>query len=200
MLKGMSRPPNSEKYNPSTVCNGGLIDFQDTRMMYGDANVYGTPAVANMAAYTTQASYPGYTMVQAGQQQMMPGQMMPVANQIPTQMIPVANQMPNQMMPGLMTPAQGPVVLGPPSEVCVQGVVYKLAEPTPTPNVNTAAVSKSKPPSDRAVEQRIEKKVQEYMAKNKSARPNVSSKASSNNSFIEEMNKLNASMGKKTRK
>jgi hypothetical protein len=195
------------------VCNGGLIDFQDTRMMFGDGNAYGIPAVANMAAYTTQASYPGYTMVQAmpggpgvpGVQGMMPAVpgvqgMMPGGPGMASQgMMPVGPSMPGVqgMMP--MPHTNGPIVLGPPSELYANGQVYKLASTETAASVSEPSVASNvKQPSDKELRQRVNQKVEEYFSNTR--KPVTNSRASTKSSFLQELNKLNASMGKKSKK
>lgn len=159
----MSRPPNTQPYQTSTVCNGGLIDFQDNRPMYTE-QVYAAPAVANLNAFTTQTNYPQYISAQPVYAN-NPAAM--YANQLASQ--PMYNTNTNVMpQPNMMynNMTQTQVIAGPPSEVYAHGKVYKVVEenmPSAAPLASPAALEKDT--LDRDIQQHVAQKVQEFMSK-----------------------------------
>ena len=193
----MSRPPNSQPYQTSTVCNGGLIDFQDNRPMYTE-QMYGAPAVANLNAFTTQTNYPQYISAQPTFNN-NPAVMYP--NQLASQ--PVFTNTPNGMpQPNMMynNMTQTQVIAGPPSEVYAHGKVYKAVDENmgttnTTPMASPAALEKDT--LDRDIQQHVAQKVQEFMSKTTKA--NLGSSFVSNDfdddtQFLKELKRLNSNL------
>lgn len=193
----MSRPPNSQPYQTNTVCNGGLIDFQDNRPMYTE-QVYGAPAVANLNAFTTQTNYPQYIAAQ------------PVYNNNPAILYPnqlasqpmfanTPNAMPQpNMMYNNMTQTQ--VIAGPPSEVYAHGKVYKAVDENMTATGTTPMASPAtleKDTLDRDIQQHVAQKVQEFMSKtnkNNLGSAFVSDDFGDDAQFLKELKRLNNNM------
>lgn len=179
----MSRPPNQSVYQPANVCNGGLIDFQDSAIRFPvpveqPCNV---PPVANMQPYTLQSSY------------MQPMQAMPTATPF-TQ---------HQYMTPFNNMTQAQVLVGAPSELYAHGKVYRVVdEPMPgaastlastaAPGASTPAVRERANITDRDINRRVEDKIQEFMAKTKNLGSSAKSgKVSTKDAFAAELKKVN---------
>lgn len=178
----MSRPPNQSVYHPASVCNGGLIDFQDTaiRLPIPVEQPCNVQPVANMQAYTMQSNY------------MQPMQPM----QTPT---PFTQ---HQFMPPFNGMTQAQVLVGAPSELYAHGKVYRVVdEPAvgtasavspATASAATTPVVRERVISDREISKRVDDKIQEFMSKTKSLGASAkSNKTSTKDAFAAELKKIN---------
>ena len=169
----MSFPP-SKKNSPynSSVVNGGLIDFQDNHLascapFFSPTAQYATPAPFTSTGYQFNSATGAYTPVMETPMMYMGAQTgYPGASPMPA---PATLQTPVQGYPSVPNPQ---VFVGAPSEVYVQGRVYKAVDDTPAkPQVAAAAapvkaeVEDTKIDINEMIKERIDNKVDEYMSK-----------------------------------
>ena len=169
----MSFPP-SKKNSPynSNVVNGGLIDFQDNHLascapFFSPTAQYATPSPFTSTGYQFNSATGAYTPVMETPMMYMGAQTgFPGTTPVPA---PATLQTPVAGYPGVPNTQ---VFVGAPSEVYVQGRVYKAVDDTPAKPQTAAAVAPVKAEVEdtkvdisEMIKERIDNKVDEYMSK-----------------------------------
>ena len=170
----MSFPPSKKNssYN-SNVVNGGLIDFQDNHLascapFFSPAAQYATPSPFTSTGYQFNSATGAYNPVMENPMMYMGAQTgYPGTAPVPA---PATLQTPVSGYPGVPNTQ---VFMGAPSEVYVQGRVYKAVDDTPAKPTTAAVVAPvkaevedTKVDINEMIKERIDNKVDEYMSRN----------------------------------